>query len=127
MQLNLEVALVVKDPSLSGRPTRQAVGVLVKVSWYEGPLDVPPESRHREEDLKDHKLSQKLSTLSAKSKEVKGLERQIEEFRGQLGSVAYLECSIRNLGNMSMAWVRMRDSHILTVDTETFISDNRSR
>ena len=46
-------------------------------------------------------------------------------FRGQLGSVAYMECSITNLNNMSMAWVRMKDSHILTVDRETFISDIR--
>ena len=48
-----------------------------------------------------------------------------EEFKGQLGGEAYLECSIMNLSNMSMAWVRMRDSHILTVDRDTFISDNR--
>lgn len=46
-------------------------------------------------------------------------------FKGQLGSVAYLECSIINLSNMTMAWVRMRDTHILTVDRETFISDRR--
>ena len=46
-------------------------------------------------------------------------------FKGQLGSVAYLECSIMNLNNMTMAWVRMRDSHILTVERETFISDRR--
>ena len=48
-----------------------------------------------------------------------------EEFKGQLGGEAYLECSIMNLSNMSMAWVRMRDSHILTVDRETFIQDRR--
>ena len=46
-------------------------------------------------------------------------------FKGQLGSAAYLECSINNLLNMSMAWVRMRDTHILTVDRETFIQDRR--
>ena len=46
-------------------------------------------------------------------------------FKGQLGSVAYLECSIINLNNMTMAWVRMRDRHILTVERETFISDRR--
>jgi hypothetical protein len=48
-----------------------------------------------------------------------------KEFKGQLGSVAYLKCSTMNQKNMSMAWVRMRDSHILTVDRETFISDRR--
>ena len=46
-------------------------------------------------------------------------------FKGQLGSVAYLECSIINLNNMTLAWVRMKDTHILTVDRETFISDGR--
>ena len=29
------------------------------------------------------------------------------------------------MNNMTVAWVRIRDTHILTVDTETFISDNR--
>ena len=48
-----------------------------------------------------------------------------DKFKGQIGSDAYMECSILNLSNMSMAWVRMRDSHILTVDRETFISDRR--
>ena len=48
-----------------------------------------------------------------------------KQFKGQLGSAAYLECSINNLSNMSMAWVRMRDTHILTVDRETFIQDRR--
>ena len=48
-----------------------------------------------------------------------------KQFKGQLGSDAYLDCSINNLSNMSMAWVRMRDNHILTVDRETFISDRR--
>ena len=47
------------------------------------------------------------------------------QFKGQLGSDAYLECSISNLSNMSMGWVRMRDTHILTVDRETFIQDRR--
>ena len=48
-----------------------------------------------------------------------------EQFKGQLGGAAYLECSINNLSNLSMAWVRMRDTHILTVDRETFIQDRR--
>ena len=48
-----------------------------------------------------------------------------KQFKGELGGHAYLECSINNLSNMSMAWVRMRDNHILTVDRETFISDRR--
>ena len=31
-----------------------------------------------------------------------------------------------NLNNKSVSWVRSMDSHILTVDRETFISDHRS-
>ena len=45
--------------------------------------------------------------------------------RAQVGSVAYLTCEVYNLNNLSVSWVRGRDSHILTVDRETFISDNR--
>ena len=44
---------------------------------------------------------------------------------GQVGSIAYLTCEVYNLNNLSVSWVRGRDSHILTVDRETFISDNR--
>ena len=43
----------------------------------------------------------------------------------QQGGHAYLTCTIVNVGNKSVSWVRMRDSHILTVDGETFISDDR--
>jgi hypothetical protein len=42
-----------------------------------------------------------------------------------IGSVGYLTCEVYNLNNLSVSWVRGRDSHILTVDRETFISDNR--
>ncbi|XP_042241165.1 zwei Ig domain protein zig-8-like [Homarus americanus] len=43
----------------------------------------------------------------------------------QLGAHAYLPCRIKNLGNKSVSWIRNRDSHILTVDRYTFISDER--
>ncbi|KAK3879188.1 hypothetical protein Pcinc_016231 [Petrolisthes cinctipes] len=43
----------------------------------------------------------------------------------QLGAHAYLPCRIKNLGDRSVAWIRNRDSHILTVDRYTFISDER--
>jgi hypothetical protein len=43
----------------------------------------------------------------------------------QVGSVAYLTCEVYNLNNLSVSWIRGRDSHILTVDRETFISDSR--
>ena len=43
----------------------------------------------------------------------------------QVGSTAYLTCEVYNLNNLSVSWVRGRDSHILTVDRETFISGNR--
>jgi len=43
----------------------------------------------------------------------------------QQGDTAYLSCRILNIGNRSVSWVRGRDSHIITVDEETFISDGR--
>ena len=39
--------------------------------------------------------------------------------------MAYLPCEVFNLANKSVSWVRARDNHILTVDRETFISDQR--
>ena len=44
---------------------------------------------------------------------------------GQLGGRVFLSCSIYNLHNKSVSWIRERDGYILTVDTETFISDPR--
>ncbi|XP_034195858.2 neurotrimin isoform X2 [Osmia lignaria lignaria] len=43
----------------------------------------------------------------------------------QLGSHAYLPCKVRQLGNKSVSWVRRRDSHILSVDRNMFIPDER--
>jgi len=43
----------------------------------------------------------------------------------QQGSTAYLGCRIFNVENKSVSWIRERDSHIITVDQETFISDDR--
>ena len=48
-----------------------------------------------------------------------------KNFKAQVGGVGYLRCSILNASNFTVAWLRVRDSHILTVDTETFISDVR--
>ena len=67
----------------------------------------------------------KTRKISSSDQESISFVGSTKVFQGQLGSVAYLECSIMNLKNMSMAWVRMRDTHILTVDRETFISDRR--
>lgn len=46
-------------------------------------------------------------------------------FTAQEGGMAYLSCEVFNLNNKSVSWVRTADSHILTVDRETFISDRR--
>ena len=46
-------------------------------------------------------------------------------FRAQLGLVGYLTCTTGKLTNHSLAWLRRRDNHILTVDKETFIHDKR--
>jgi len=46
-------------------------------------------------------------------------------FTAQVGGLAFISCEVYNLNNKSVSWVRGRDSHILTVDRETFISDPR--
>lgn len=43
----------------------------------------------------------------------------------QEGDTAVIECKISFLNNESVSWVRRRDSHILAVDREVFISDQR--
>jgi len=48
-----------------------------------------------------------------------------DSYTVQQGDTAYLGCRIINHNNMSVSWVRGRDSHIITVDQETFISDGR--
>ncbi|XP_037818426.1 cyclic GMP-binding protein D-like [Lucilia sericata] len=34
----------------------------------------------------------------------------------QIGTHAYLPCRVKQLGNKSVSWIRVRDGHILTVD-----------
>ena len=48
-----------------------------------------------------------------------------EVFKAQVGGAGYLSCSILNMNNLTLAWLRVRDSHILTIEDETFISDAR--
>ncbi|CAL1297649.1 unnamed protein product [Larinioides sclopetarius] len=43
----------------------------------------------------------------------------------QLSKTAYLHCSIRQLGDKTVSWVRQRDLHILTVGKYTYTSDQR--
>ncbi|XP_068201186.1 leucine-rich repeats and immunoglobulin-like domains protein 2 [Palaemon carinicauda] len=40
-------------------------------------------------------------------------------------AVAYLPCAVKQLGDKSVSWVRQRDSDILTVDSYTFVRDER--
>ncbi|XP_047494590.1 uncharacterized protein LOC125042766 [Penaeus chinensis] len=42
-----------------------------------------------------------------------------------LGDEATLPCTVRQLGDKSVSWVRMRDADILTVDRYTFVGDER--
>eukprot|EP00095_Tigriopus_kingsejongensis_P012227 maker-scaffold528_size145933-snap-gene-0.30 protein:Tk12227 transcript:maker-scaffold528_size145933-snap-gene-0.30-mRNA-1 annotation:"limbic system-associated membrane protein precursor" len=42
-----------------------------------------------------------------------------------MGATALLPCVIKNLGNESVSWIRVRDAYILTVEEEVFISDPR--
>ncbi|XP_064540220.1 hemicentin-2 [Drosophila montana] len=43
----------------------------------------------------------------------------------QIGTHAYLPCRVKQLGNKSVSWIRLRDGHILTVDRAVFIADQR--
>ena len=45
--------------------------------------------------------------------------------KAQVDEVAYLSCEVFNRNNLSVSWVRIKDSHIISVDSETFISDDR--
>ncbi|XP_066983170.1 transmembrane and immunoglobulin domain-containing protein 1-like [Macrobrachium rosenbergii] len=40
-------------------------------------------------------------------------------------TVAYLPCTVKQLGDKSVSWVRQRDADILTVDRYTFVRDER--
>ncbi|XP_069180511.1 inactive tyrosine-protein kinase 7-like isoform X2 [Procambarus clarkii] len=42
-----------------------------------------------------------------------------------LDTVAYLPCTVNQLGDKSVSWVRQRDADILTVDRYTFVRDER--
>ncbi|XP_064091840.1 uncharacterized protein LOC135205326 isoform X2 [Macrobrachium nipponense] len=46
-------------------------------------------------------------------------------FTAHLGDQAILPCTVRQLGDKSVSWVRMRDADILTVDRYTFVGDER--
>ena len=43
----------------------------------------------------------------------------------QESTTAFLECEVTMLGNGSVSWIREKDRHIMTVDTEVFIPDPR--
>lgn len=43
----------------------------------------------------------------------------------QYGAHAHLVCRVQDVANKSVSWVRKRDGHLLTVDTDTFIGDGR--
>jgi hypothetical protein len=37
-----------------------------------------------------------------------------------VGTTAYLNCRVRNLGNKTLTWIRHRDLHLLTIGKETY-------
>jgi len=43
----------------------------------------------------------------------------------QYGAHAHLVCRVQDAGNKSVSWIRKSDGHLLTVDSDTFISDGR--
>ncbi|XP_055715804.1 zwei Ig domain protein zig-8-like isoform X2 [Phlebotomus papatasi] len=52
-------------------------------------------------------------------------DHEITNVTTQVGTHAYLPCKVKQLGNKSVSWVRVRDDHILSVDRMTFIADER--
>ncbi|XP_055679691.1 zwei Ig domain protein zig-8-like isoform X2 [Lutzomyia longipalpis] len=52
-------------------------------------------------------------------------DHDITNITTQVGTHAYLPCKVKQLGNKSVSWVRVRDDHILSVDRMTFIADER--
>ncbi|XP_059621727.1 zwei Ig domain protein zig-8-like isoform X2 [Phlebotomus argentipes] len=52
-------------------------------------------------------------------------DHDITNVTTQVGTHAYLPCKMKQLGNKSVSWVRVRDDHILSVDRMTFIADER--
>ncbi|XP_049840852.1 zwei Ig domain protein zig-8-like [Schistocerca gregaria] len=44
---------------------------------------------------------------------------------GLVGKPALLRCRVKNLGNLTVSWVRHRDIHLLTVGRYTYTSDQR--
>lgn len=42
-----------------------------------------------------------------------------------VGKSAFLRCRVRNLTNKTLAWLRHRDVHILTVGSYTYTTDQR--
>ncbi|XP_044017289.1 zwei Ig domain protein zig-8-like isoform X3 [Aphidius gifuensis] len=44
---------------------------------------------------------------------------------GLVGKTVHLVCRVKNLGNLTVSWVRHRDIHLLTVGRYTYTSDQR--
>ncbi|KAK0181579.1 hypothetical protein PV327_003852 [Microctonus hyperodae] len=44
---------------------------------------------------------------------------------GLVGKTVHLICKVKNLGNLTVSWVRHRDIHLLTVGRYTYTSDQR--
>ncbi|KAF7991090.1 hypothetical protein HCN44_002652 [Aphidius gifuensis] len=52
-------------------------------------------------------------------------DKQPTNVTAMVGKTAYLTCRVRNLGNKTVSWVRLRDIHILTTGAYTYTSDQR--
>jgi len=53
------------------------------------------------------------------------VEQSDSHVTAQVGHPAYLKCSVLNLGDQLVSWVRKRDWHILTSGRHVFTADNR--
>ena len=43
----------------------------------------------------------------------------------RVGETVHLPCRVRQVGTNSVSWVRNKDSHILAIEEDTIIQDNR--
>ncbi|XP_075587862.1 uncharacterized protein LOC124493846 isoform X3 [Dermatophagoides farinae] len=52
-------------------------------------------------------------------------EMKYQNITAQVGHPAYMPCIIDSLGDKMVSWIRLRDFHLLTIGTLTYIQDDR--
>ncbi|XP_076335708.1 zwei Ig domain protein zig-8-like [Tachypleus tridentatus] len=49
----------------------------------------------------------------------------VRNVTSQLGQTAYIHCGVDKLGDKTVSWIRRKDFHVLTVGSDTYITDDR--